>query len=63
MTQMEEEAIDLAKVVLKLEKGGYIDATGGTDDDELECEHLRRIAIHHARKIQTIANKREKAEQ
>lgn len=46
---IEDEAINLSKAVLKLENNGYM------------CEHLRRIAIHHARKIQTLAQQQEKA--
>lgn len=58
---IEEEAINLAKAVLKLEGRGFIQTYD--EDEELECEHLRRIAIHHARKIQTLTQKQEKAEQ
>lgn len=61
MTELEKEAIGLAKTVLRLEKGGYIDSIGLNDDEEIECEHLRRIAISHARKIQTLAQQQEKA--
>lgn len=54
---IEEEAINLSKAVLNLENNGYIQALDGDDEDELECEHLRRIAIHHARKIQELTRK------
>lgn len=61
MTELGKEAIGLAKTVLRLEKGGYIDSLGFNDDEELECEHLRRTAISHARRIQAFSHETEKA--
>lgn len=55
MTELEKEAIGLAKAVLKLEKGGYIDSLGLNDEEEIECEHLRNTAIGHARRIQSLS--------
>lgn len=63
MTEIEKEAVWLSKAVLRLEANGYIQTEGGNDDEELDCEHLRRIAIHHARKIQSLVLESEKAEQ
>lgn len=61
MTAIEEEAVWLSKATLKLEAKGYIQTED--EDAELDCEHLRRIAIHHARKIQSLTLEKEKAEQ
>lgn len=58
---IEDEAINLSKAVLKLENNGYIQALDGGDEDELECEHLRRTAISHARRIQAFSHETEKA--
>lgn len=49
---VEAEAIWLAKAVLKLEENGYIQTS--EESEELECEHLRRVAVHHARKIREM---------
>lgn len=61
MTDLEKEAVWLSKAVIRLEAAGYIQ----TEDveEELDCEHLRRIAIHHARKIQSMTLEKEKTEQ
>lgn len=59
MTTIEEEAVWLSKAVLKLEGKGYIQTSD--EESELDCEHLRRIAIHHARKIQSLTLEKEKA--
>jgi hypothetical protein len=54
----EEDAINLAKAVLLLDKYRFIMTWPDADeDDEMQCEHLRRVAIHHARNIQKMANK------
>ena len=58
MTAIELEAINLAKAVLKLHDYGFIQAL--EEEDDLDCEHLRRIAIHHARKIQEFAREKKK---
>lgn len=56
----EEEAIKLAKAVLLLEKYRFIQTChDASEDEEMQCEHLRRIALHHARNIQHLANKAE----
>jgi hypothetical protein len=55
MSEIETEAVCLSKAVLKLEKYGYIQT--GDEESELDCEHFRRIAIHHARRIQTLVTK------
>lgn len=57
MTKIEEEALSLSKAVLALENHGYIDATGADEQEELHCEHLRRIAIYHAKKIRDLSMK------
>lgn len=49
---IEEEAIWLAKAVLLLDKNGFIFTYD--EHDEPYCEHLRIIAIGHARTIQKL---------
>lgn len=61
MTEIEKEAVWLSKAVLRLEAKGFIQTED--EDEELDCEHLRRIAIHHARKIQSLVLESEKTEQ
>ncbi len=61
MTKIEQEAVWLSKAVLRLEAGEYIQTED--EEKELDCEHLRRIAIHHARKIQSLTLEKEKTEQ
>lgn len=48
---VEEDAIWLAKAVWRLDKKGFINASGGDDEEEAECEHLRHIAIQYMEKI------------
>lgn len=50
---IEEHAIWLAKAVLKLDAAGYIQTY--EQAEEADCEHLRRIAVHHAQKIKMLA--------
>lgn len=59
MTAIELEAINLAKAVLKLHDHGFIQALD--EDDDLHCEHIRRAALHHARKIKELTREMEKA--
>jgi len=54
---IEDEAVWLAKAVLKLEKRGFIQSHDD-EEEELDCEHLKRIAIHHARNIQELCTKK-----
>lgn len=49
---IEQDAIWLAKAVLKLIDAGYIQTYD--EDEEADCDHLKRIALHHARKIQIL---------
>jgi len=47
MTPMEEEAVTLAKAVVKLMESGFI-GHDGLEDDEQECYHLMNIARNSA---------------
>lgn len=58
MTAIELEAVNLAKAVLKLHGQGFIQAFD--EEDDLHCEHIRRTALHHARKIQELTLEMEK---
>lgn len=49
----EEEAIWLSKAVIKLDDNGFIQSFGD-QEEEADCEHLRRIALRHARNIQSM---------
>lgn len=55
---LDEDAINLSKAVLLLDKYGFIHAMD--DEDEDQCAHLRSVAVHHARAIQKKVTEKDK---
>lgn len=52
MTINEEDAINLSKAVLMLDNYKFIMTWPDADEEEeAQCEHFRRIAVHHAIRI------------